>query len=166
MPFTILIYSYRKPGTTPAAFKSHYESSHVPLIQSLTGTHFPQSHKRFYIQRSEDAGANNNNTDYPATVLVGTQQDFQYDAFAELIFEDAVKFQTFMGIVSQGEAKEALARDEEMFLDRARLTAVVVGETLVTRGDLQARDQQGFGIARSCPDTRLALSPCIVLAFT
>ncbi len=136
MPFTILIYSYRKPGTTPAAFKSHYESRHVPLIQSLTGTHFPQSHKRFYILRSEDAGANNNNTDYPATVLVGTQQDFQYDAFAELIFEDAAKFQTFMGIVSQGEAKEALARDEEMFLDRTRLTAVVVGETLVTRGDL------------------------------
>ena len=69
---------------------------------------------------------------YPATVLVGSQPDFQYDAFAELIFEDASKFQTFMGIVSQEEAREKLAKDEELFLDRGRLTAVVVGETVVT----------------------------------
>ena len=145
MPFTILIYSYRKPGTTPAAFKSHYELRHVPLIKSLTGSNFPQYHKRFYVQRSEDVAANNTNDDkhedhnnnnnrYPATVLVGTQPDFQYDALAEVTFEDAAKFQTFMGIVSQGEAKEMLARDEAMFLDRARITAVVVGETAVTEG--------------------------------
>lgn len=131
MPFTVLLYAYRKVGTTPAAFKSHYESSHVPLVQSLTGTHFPQSHKRFYIQRSEDADTNSN---YPATVLVGTQPDFQYDAFAELTFGDAAKFQTFMGIVGQGDAKEKIARDEEMFLDRERMTAVVVGEIKVTEG--------------------------------
>ena len=37
-----------------------------------------------------------------------------------------------MDIVSQDEAKERIAQDEEMFLDRERMTAVVVGETVVT----------------------------------
>ena len=142
MPFTILIFSYRKIGISPKEFKDHYESSHVPLIKSLAGTHFPQSHKRFYIQRTADADADDNDDDdgddknnkYPATILVGSQPDFQYDALAELTFENATKFQTFMSIVSQGEAREMLAKDEEIFLDRERMTAVVVGETVVTEG--------------------------------
>lgn len=132
MPFTVILFSYRKPGTAPAAFKAHYESTHIPLIQSLTGPHFPKSHRRYYVQRSE--GADGDRNDYPATVLVGTQPDFQYDAFAELTFEDAAHFQTFMGIVSQGEAKRMIAQDEEAFLDQGRITAVVVGEVLVTEG--------------------------------
>lgn len=151
MPFTILLYSFRKAGTTPASFKTHYESQHIPLLKSLTGTHFPKSHKRFYVQRtnnttttdnnSSTANDNNNhnqNDNYPATVLVGTQPDFPYDAIAELTFEDATKFQTFMDIVSQDETKELIARDEELFLDRARMTAVVVGETVVTEGEESA----------------------------
>ena len=112
----------------------------MPLLKSLAGAHFPQSHKRFYIQRSPTATAttndtNNNNDNYPATVLVGTQPDFPYDALAELTFEDASKFHAFMGVVSQGEARELIARDEEVFLDRGRMTAVVVGETVVTEGE-------------------------------
>ena len=39
--------------------------------------------------------------------------------------------------MSQGEAKEAIARDEEILMDRARLTMVVVGETLVTEGAIK-----------------------------
>lgn len=144
MPFTILLYSFRKPGTTPTSFKTHYESQHIPLLKSLTGTHFPKSHKRFYIQRTDSTNTtstdNNHiqNDKYPATVLVGTQPDFSYDAIAELTFEDATKFQTFMDIVSQDEIKELIARDEELFLDRARMTAVVVGETVVTEGEESA----------------------------
>lgn len=94
--------------------------------------HFPQSHRRFYIQRPEDADTKNHN--YPATVLLGTQADFQYDAFAELTFEDAARFKAFMDIVDRGDVKKMIARDEEMFLDRERMTAVVVGETTVTKG--------------------------------
>ena len=66
-------------------------------------------------------------------MLVATQPDFQYDAFAELTFEDEGKFQTLMGIVSQGEAQERLAEDEEIFMDRARMTVVAVEEPVVTR---------------------------------
>ena len=37
-----------------------------------------------------------------------------------------------MGIVSQDEVKEIIVKDEEEFLDRAKLRAVVVGEVAVT----------------------------------
>ena len=63
---------------------------------------------------------------------MGTQLGFQYDAFAELTFDDAAKFHTFMGIVSQRETKKIIARDEEIFLDGARMAAVVVGEMVAT----------------------------------
>ena len=42
-------------------------------------------------------------------------------------------YQTLMGIVSQGEAKERLAKDEEKFLDRARTAVVIIEEPVVTR---------------------------------
>ena len=41
-------------------------------------------------------------------VLMGTQPDSQYGAFAEMTTDNAAKSQTFMGIVSQGEAKEMI----------------------------------------------------------
>ena len=66
-------------------------------------------------------------------MLAGTQADFQYDAFAELTFEDEEAFQTLMGIVGQGEAKERIAADEEIFMDRARMSVVVVEEPVATR---------------------------------
>lgn len=66
---------------------------------------------------------------------MGSQPDFQDDALAGLTIKDAAAFQTFMGFVSQGEAKEIIARDEEMFMDRGKMTAVVVGETVATAGE-------------------------------
>ena len=139
MPYTALIFAWRKPGTTPTDFKSHYESRHIPLIQSLAGPHFPKSHTRRYIQRSEvdassySSSANGGeNAKYPATVLMGTQAEFDYDAFAELVFDDEGHFQTFMGVVGAKEAAERIAADEEMFLDRGRMMVVVVDECRVT----------------------------------
>ena len=74
-------------------------------------------------------------------MLVGTQPDFEYDALTEVTFEDATKFQTFMGIMGEDDAKEKIAQDEEMFLDRARMTAVVVGEIEVTKGSAYATNE-------------------------
>jgi len=53
------------------------------------GPLFPISHTRTYLQRSE-AG-----DEYPATVLVGGQADFKYDAFAELKFKDGAALEHF-----------------------------------------------------------------------
>jgi EthD domain len=133
MPYTILLVAYRKPGVSPAEFKSHYESSHVPMLQSIAGSLFPNSHTRRYIHRvqgSADGGADNIN--HPATVLIGEQADFQHDAIAELVFDDEAAFHAFSARISESEVAERIARDEDLFLDRAKMKVVVVGDCIVT----------------------------------
>lgn len=126
-PYTVLIFAYRKPGISPAEFKSHYESSHVPLVESIAGSLFPKSHTRHYIQRADGA-------DHPATVLVGSQADFGYDAIAELIFDNEAAFQAFFARVTEPKAAEKIAQDEDKFLDRARMKVVIEGDRIVTSG--------------------------------
>jgi hypothetical protein len=46
---TILIFAYRKLGTTPERFRDHYEGSHVPLIKEIAGEHFPLSLLKYGI---------------------------------------------------------------------------------------------------------------------
>ncbi|KAI0553954.1 EthD domain-containing protein [Xylaria curta] len=135
MPYSVLIFAYRKPGTTPEQFKAHYEGSHVPLVRELARASFPLSHARRYLHRSENQADSNTvrNLSTPATVLIGTQDDFDYDAIAELTFEDAAAFQTFFGRMQQPEIAAKIAADEEKFLDRTRMPVVVLGDTTETR---------------------------------
>ncbi|KAI1404956.1 EthD domain-containing protein [Hypoxylon fuscum] len=133
MTYSVLVFAYRKPGTTPEQFKAHYEGSHVPLLRELAGPHFPLSHTRRYIHRSGGQGeGTKRNATTPASVLIGSQEDFDYDAFAELNFEDATAFQTFFGVMQQPDIAAKVAADEEHFLDRSRMPVVVLGETNVT----------------------------------
>ncbi|ROV97390.1 hypothetical protein VMCG_06865 [Cytospora schulzeri] len=121
MTYSILIFVYRKPGTTPEQFRAHYESSHVPLIKDITGELFPLSHTRRYIHRTEGkAEGTERNANSPASVLMGTQADFEYDVFAELIFPDVDAFQKFFGVAQQPENAARIAADEEKFLDRSK----------------------------------------------
>ena len=46
MPYIVLIFAFRKPGLSLAAFKSHYEQSHVPLIAN---------HRRFTLPENPHA---------------------------------------------------------------------------------------------------------------
>ncbi len=105
----------------------------MPLIRSLAGPTFPNSHTRHYPQRtsSPSPSSNNNKSNadpYPATVLIGTQADFDYDAFALLEFDDEAAYQRFFEVISEEGAAGRIAEDEEMFLDRGRMRAVVLGE--------------------------------------
>lgn len=120
MTQTVLIFAYRKLGTTPQQFRAHYEESHVPLVKEMAGEHFPLSHRRLYIQRADGKGDTERNANYPASVLLGSQSDFDYDAFAELTFSDGAALQTFMGIVQKPENAARIVADEEKFLDSSR----------------------------------------------
>ncbi|KAI9708525.1 MAG: hypothetical protein M1820_003987 [Bogoriella megaspora] len=124
MTFNVWIFVWRKAGTTPEEFRTHYENSHVPLIKSLTGSLFPQSHIRHYVARGEDGTA--------PMVILGTPEDFTYDAFAELSFTDAAAFQQFFGVIGQGEPAVKIAEDEEKFVQREKTRAVVVGDVTKT----------------------------------
>jgi len=130
MPYTFLIFTHRLPTLTPSAFLTHYETSHIPLIQSIAGFHFPISHTRRYIQRSVAA-----DNDYPATVLIGAPAEFDYDAIAELVFEDEAAYRMFLGLISEEDAARRIRDDERLFLDRSRMRVVVLGECRVTLGE-------------------------------
>ena len=122
---------------TLAKFKIHYEKIHIPLVQAISGPYFPKSHTRLYIQRPEvnpSAASTNRaeNDKYPAAALNSAQANFDYDAIAELIFEDQTHFQAFMRLVGAEEAAKTLAADEERFLDREKMRVVIVDERNVT----------------------------------
>ena len=70
---------YRKPEISPEAFKEHYEKTHVPLLNSLAGDQFPK-HFRNYVQRSSSSNETGApGPTFPASVIFGQQQDFEYD---------------------------------------------------------------------------------------
>ena len=103
----------------------------MPLLRSLAGPDFPLSHTRRYIARTSSTDKPGESK-HPATVLVGTQADFEYDAIAELVFDDETGFLTFSAKMAEKEAAEQIAKDEEAFLDRARMTAVVLDSCAAT----------------------------------
>ena len=136
MTFTILIFGYRKPGTTPLQFRTHMETKHTPLIKSLTGPHFPQSNTRRYIHRTDTTEGTKvggpANPHNPATLFAGSQADVDYDSFSELTFEDEEEFRGFMGKLSEPQAVEKRREDAEEFLDPGRTIIVRVGEIVTS----------------------------------
>lgn len=140
MVYHILVFVFRKPGTTPTEFKTHYETTHAPLVKSLVGPLFPEKYTRRYIHRTETSNGTSTSTDentkYSATMLHGKQTDVEYDAITEAIFRDEAAFQAFVGNVSAGENAEAIAADEEKFMDRERTYVVLIGDCVEGVGSL------------------------------
>ncbi|OLN94351.1 hypothetical protein CCHL11_02945 [Colletotrichum chlorophyti] len=123
MTFKTLIFAHRLPGVSPAEFKDHYDNFHIPMVRDMTGALFPLTHTRQYIRRVEDG---------TARVLVGSQEDFDYDVVAEMVFEDEAAFGAFCGVLAEEENARRIDEDEKTFLDRSRCRVVVLGETDVT----------------------------------
>ncbi|KAL2851178.1 EthD domain-containing protein [Aspergillus pseudoustus] len=130
MPFKALLFATRKAGITPTEFKTHYETVHVPLVQSLSGEPgtLPISHKRTYLARPV-AGEDNS---FPAAVVVGSQEDFSYDCITEVTFEDEGAFKAFFAKRMEPGIKEVIDADEEKFLDSKKFKAVILGDVVET----------------------------------
>lgn len=58
--------------------------------------------------------------------------EFDIDAVFALDFDDEAACKKFVEIINQEDAKQKLAVDEEMFLDRGKLRAVVQGDVNVS----------------------------------
>ncbi|KAF2180146.1 hypothetical protein K469DRAFT_715772 [Zopfia rhizophila CBS 207.26] len=114
MTFKAIVFVYRKPSISLAQFKHHYECSHVPLVQSLTGHLFPLAHTRRYIQEA----------DRPPTA--------QCDVVMEMTFGDRSAFEAFSAKLMQGDNGAEVATDCERFMDTARTAMVVVEDILET----------------------------------
>ena len=118
-------------------------NTHRPtVIYNITGPHFPKHHNRSYVQRTRDDSTNlsesdNSNARWPATSLLGPGLEPDFDAIAELVFNDEARCKRFFGMIKQEEAHRVLAADEESFLDRGKTKAVVLDEGVYTQNCAQ-----------------------------
>ncbi|KAI1855420.1 hypothetical protein JX266_000285 [Neoarthrinium moseri] len=136
MTYNVLIFAYRKEGWTPEQFKDHYETKHLPLMQSIGGSLFPLAHTRRYLHREKTAAAEGEptgNAYYPATVPMGSQSDFDYDAIAELEFEDADHFQRFSALLASPEFAPQVAADTTEFMAAEKTKVVIIGDVIRTQ---------------------------------
>lgn len=127
MAYTVVMLVYRNPKMTPGQFKDHYENKHIPLMKKLLGASFPLSHSRRYILRSDADG-------HTATVLAGTQADFEFDCVSELKFESEADFQSMSALLSSAENSAAVGEDCMTFVDPGKTKMVVLGEVNITSG--------------------------------
>ncbi|PVI07316.1 hypothetical protein DM02DRAFT_608867 [Periconia macrospinosa] len=131
MAFSIIVFVTRKPTITPEAFKDYWENHHIPLLQSLTGDLFPREHKRLYFARAERKGFGGPaNKDKPLLILRGSPEDFDFDATAELTWENEQTFHKFYKAVHRSETQAKLVKDEEIFLDPGKMRTVVIREAI------------------------------------
>ncbi|PYH90411.1 hypothetical protein BO71DRAFT_402234 [Aspergillus ellipticus CBS 707.79] len=136
MSVRVFIFAYRKPGLSLSAFRERYEA-HIDLVKRIATVDFPLSHRRSYIARTEltsplEGTNSTRNANTPATVFVGQQSNFDFDATAELTFADQAALQAFMAKVSAPDAAAQIAADEEGFLDRSELSIAMLGDVVET----------------------------------
>ncbi|PYH48741.1 EthD domain-containing protein [Aspergillus saccharolyticus JOP 1030-1] len=124
-----IFYFRRKPGTTPQEFKEYYEQHHLPLLKEIAGDRFPLSHQRYYLVRdatpknpapsSDSDAADSTEVNYVPRVLSGAADDFPWDVYAELTFEDTQHLHAFLGRL--GAQGKRIAEDQENFMDCTRV---------------------------------------------
>ncbi len=106
------------------------------VVRSITGLSFPKQHTRRYVQRTPNESADlpendDSNAKWPATSILGYVQEIDFDAIAELVFDDEAGCHKFFEIIKQEDAQRKLAEDEQLFLDRGKLNSVVLGDVIV-----------------------------------
>ena len=98
----------KRKGMDTRAFIEHYEHNHVPLVLSLAPA--PLVYKRNYLTRGDEFNREADSIDF--------------DVITELVFADRAGFVEWVEKLSV----DAIATDEERFLDRSRTRAYVIEE--------------------------------------
>lgn len=109
----------RRADLTPAAFRAHYEDSHVPLALRHFG-HLLKDYRRNYPQFAvlNPSGQGDN----PPAI------DSPYDAIAEMWMEDEAALIELGRILGDAEISASLAADERLFLERDQTLMLVCEE--------------------------------------
>jgi len=103
---------------------------YIFLLGDLTGPNFPISYTRCYIKRNE--GSSPEAANNPATIFMGSQEDFGYDAIGEMTFEDEAAYGRFIFTLQQPSVAVMYDDDLNMFLDRAKTKVVVMSDTVTS----------------------------------
>jgi uncharacterized protein (TIGR02118 family) len=98
----------RKPGTTPEAFRAHYESSHAPLAWSSLQPWLVRYTRNFLKP------------------LPG-QDEPPWDCVTEFWFTDRAALEAAMAW-TRSEPGQVLAKDEENFMDRPSMRTFIASE--------------------------------------
>jgi hypothetical protein len=125
MTYHVLIFMYRQPHLSPAEFKSYFETVHVKMVKELAGDLAPKKYIRRYVKRSDDSS---DSGAYPAEILKGEQEDFQFDSCAELVYDDEAAFRACYDRLMTGENGKKIIDDENVF--EIRSSAVVLDEVI------------------------------------
>ena len=122
-PFTMLVFSARKPGMSFEAYKSHYETTHAPLVRRLVldKPGGPLSFTRHYIQRDGSGASGESSPSFP----FGGGEGWEYDCVTRTEWKDEETYRANIKLFEEN-LKE-IQEDEEMFLDRSKLRIVLVG---------------------------------------
>jgi hypothetical protein len=97
------------------------------------GTAFPLTHTRHYLTRTtiHTSPEDKSNTNHPVTTYAGTANDFPYNVYSEMVFEDIRAFEVFATRLAELEKDGRLHEDEKQFLMLEKRTVVVVDEPQV-----------------------------------
>ncbi|KAH4127245.1 hypothetical protein HBI25_217230 [Parastagonospora nodorum] len=107
MPFQVVSIIYKARNMSFEQFKQHYETKHVPLVQSLTDlSSAPLFYTRKYVQRAKDDAAGAASPDF--------------DAITELAFTDEESYKRWASKIMSGTGGTAIAEDMATFTDQAR----------------------------------------------
>lgn len=121
----------RKPGTTPEAFKQHYENKHVPLVLKALGDAKPLRHTRYYLQRNPAAQGDADVA--PPLLFVGDPSTIDYDCITTIEFEDEAHFMRFNEAFQNSPMKKEIEEDEAVFADQSKFKIVAVEKPFVTK---------------------------------
>lgn len=116
MSYVVHAFQTRKAGLTPAEFKHHYDSVHIPLLLELAGEDFPLEHRRHFLEHSSPDKAD-------ITPIIFTGGDGaaafyqQFDVDAELIFKDEAHFHRFAAKMFDETNAKRMMEDQVKFQD-------------------------------------------------
>jgi hypothetical protein len=126
MTYTLLLFVPRKADLDFRSFKHHWEMVHVPLLKELTGSEFPLSYTRHYVEKNSDDQPN---------VIIGSAEHVAYDGVATLTFINKAHYERYMGMLGGEWNAMKYREDLERFVDIGQLKGVLVGETQSTGRD-------------------------------
>jgi hypothetical protein len=68
-------------------------------------------------------------------VVMGTPADFDWDVCSIITYTNETHFREFMAVLMEEKAAKTLAEDEEIFMDRSKFRAVILGDVQKTTND-------------------------------
>ncbi|RYZ17343.1 MAG: EthD family reductase [Myxococcaceae bacterium] len=114
----VLVFLTKKQDLETQAFIEYYEKNHVPLVCGLAPP--PIVYKRNFLVRGDALNMDDGSIDF--------------DVVTEMVFPDREAFHAWGTLLFAPSNGDAIARDEQNFLERSRTRAYVVEERVTTSG--------------------------------